>query len=390
MRSPWHEAPRRRAGWFALIAAVLLAHLVLGARVAAGVIGWNAGGEPRRIDVQLVQALQPSAPPVAPPPPPPPPAPAPRGERAPRVARASSEPRPAASTPEEAASASHEALRAEALALAASAAAAEAASAPASAPAEPPAASSAFAAASEPLPGPPQPALDWPPSTRLTYTLTGLYHNGPLYGSGVVEWRREGTHYQVSFDLEVEPWFTLHSLSDGQIAEDGLRPRHYEEWRKRLFGSKVPRHIEFEGEDVVLNNGNRVPRLPQSQDPGSQFVQFVWLFTTQPRLLKAGNVLEIPLALPGNLRRWPYRVGEPEAIALPFGTLEATPVRPIGQRRQGDLPFEIWIAPTLQYLPVRIHLHLDDQNYADLTLDASPLQAARAPASAASAGFAAP
>ena len=56
MRSPWHDAPRRRALWFALIALVTLAHLVSAAWVAATVIGWDGSPPPPpRIDVELVQ-----------------------------------------------------------------------------------------------------------------------------------------------------------------------------------------------------------------------------------------------------------------------------------------------------------------------------------------------
>jgi hypothetical protein len=68
VRSPWHEAPRRRAQWFALIAVVTLAHVGVGVEVVASVIGWEGGmpPPPRRIDVDLVQELAPTeAPPEA-------------------------------------------------------------------------------------------------------------------------------------------------------------------------------------------------------------------------------------------------------------------------------------------------------------------------------------
>jgi hypothetical protein len=143
-----------------------------------------------------------------------------------------------------------------------------------------------------------------------------------------------------------------------------------------LMGAERTRRIEFGEDDVLLANGNRVPRLPQSQDPASQFVQFVWIFTTRPDQLRPGVLLEIPLALPNNLRRWQYEVGQLESLSLPFGAIDATHLKPVGPHKPNEYPFEIWTAPTLQYLPVRIHIQLDDQNYANLELDARPLQAA--------------
>ena len=50
-----------------------------------------------------------------------------------------------------------------------------------------------------------------------------------------------------------------------------------------------------------------------------------------------------------------------------------------GPRRANEYPFEIWTAPSLQYLPVRILVPIDDKNFADLSLDALPLQAAPVP-----------
>jgi hypothetical protein len=49
-------------------------------------------------------------------------------------------------------------------------------------------------------------AFEWPPSTRLSYTLTGHYR-GPVHGQAQVEWLRDGTRYQVHMDVSVGPSF---------------------------------------------------------------------------------------------------------------------------------------------------------------------------------------
>ncbi len=395
MRSPWRESRRRRTAWFGLILAVLLAHAFLALRVVSSVIGWNSAPETKRIEITFAKQLTPTEPlPVAAAPPPPP---ARRPSRAVRSARASSAPMPASApalAEDGALSESHAALRRQALALAASAPS-SAASAPnpaASAVAEGvllPVAPSpqgaitlmAGSGVSAPIAGPERPPLEWPPSTRLTYTLTGLYRNGPLYGKASVEWRRSGTHYQVQFDIHVSPFFDQHMFSDGQITERGLSPQHYDEsFEVPLVAPRV-RRIEFSEEEVVLANGTRVIRLPQTQDGASQFVQFVWMFSTQPDLLRAGNVIEVPLALNSNLRRWHYQVTGAETLDFGFGRLATVHLKPMldGPRRPNEYPFEIWTAPSLQYLPVRILVPIDDKNFADLSLDALPLQAAPVP-----------
>src|SRR5262249_29538160 len=150
-----------------------------------------------------------------------------------------------------------------------------------------------------------------------------LYRNGPLYGQAQVEWRRDGLRYQVEFAFHVSPGFDQRMFSDGHIGDEGLVPRHYEEVRSLPLAAPRYRILEFGENEVVLANGNRVPRLPQTQDPASQFVQFVWMFTVHPEWLRPGNTVEIPLALPNTLRRWQYQVVALESLQLSFGAIDA-------------------------------------------------------------------
>ena len=391
MRSPWREPWRRRAAWFALIVAVLLAHVMLGLRVLSSVIGWNSGAEPRRIDVTFSRLARPTSPSlaaafVAVPPAPPPPE---RPSRAVRVPRASSAPVRASAPAEAASPASRMQLEDEALALATSLEAAQQAAAAASAASTAQAVASAAATASmagtgdarnlSPIAGAERKPLAWPPSTRLTYTMTGLVRGGNLYGDAVVEWRRDGAHYQVQSDVHVTNLFTKRRISsDGQITAQGLSPRHFDELLDLPLLPPRHNHIEFTDDEVVLPNGNRMIKFPQTQDEASQFVQFVWLFTVHPELARPGTLIDFPLALTRSVHRWHYRVAAVEPLQLPFGTLDTVHLVPASSDppRPGEYLFEFWMAPTLQYLPVRVLIRNDEQNLADLTLAALPLQAA--------------
>jgi len=388
VRSPWRGSRRRRAAWFALILAVLAGHAMFGARVLSGVIGWNSSPRQRPIQVTFTKRVMPTAPPPATAPAAPPPAP----PRASRAAHASSAPLPASAPArerpragDEAASQSHAQLQDEALALAAElerteqaraqAAAASAARARAAQVATAASAASAASAAA----GPARPPFEWPPATRLTYTLTGERGVGAhIYGNATVEWRHEGSRYQVQFDVHISPLIDQHMYSDGTIEADGLRPRHYDESFSFMFATPRARRIEFGDNDVTLNNGRRVARLPQTQDGASQFVQFVWMFYNHPDWLVPGRVVQIPLALPNNLRRWTYQVVGQEPLNLAFGALDAVHLKPLldGPRRPNEYPFDIWTAPSLQYLPVQILVKVDDHTWALLALDDLPLQAA--------------
>jgi hypothetical protein len=350
---------RRRAAWCAVVLAVVLAHGWITEQVAENSLGWGAGGPAvQRMEVAFVRELQPAMPPVAAAKPRPP-----RHKTKPRVAAAE----PAASQPD----AGLPTVVAEPLEPAASA----------------PALSAAEAVAVAEVPSPvvaPEPAAstsanvayEWPPSTQLSYTLAGNV-NGPVEGWARVQWIRQGSRYQVHMDTRVALIATRRMTSDGELTEQGLRPRRYDEETEVLMGPRKQVTVLFEDDRVLLANGRTVPRPEGVQDTASQLVQLVWLFTTHPERLTLGAQVELPLALAWRVDTWVYDVLEPEQVFTPFGEIPTLHVKPRRPSQPGKvLTVECWFAPTLQYLPVRIRVEQNAQTYLDLVLEKPPLQSA--------------
>lgn len=392
MRPGLAHRPARRFGFTLLLLATLALHLLLAGRIAV----WmgdaaDAAHAPARLQVRLVQELQPVEPPepvVAAPA-------APAVQR--RAARAPVAPAAAASAPK--AGSKPKAEPAPKPAAPSDEAPQQVAQAASSThPAEPAApaasaedaASAALAAASEPAPA--APAADaalaasaasgspfvWPPSTRLSYKLTGSIR-GEVHGSAQVEWLREGERYQVHLDVSVGPSFAplvqRRMSSDGRITAQGLLPRRYDERTEVAF--RKPRQVTvlFDDGGVTLATGQRVPGLPAVQDTASQFVQLIYLFATDPSRLREGAHIDMPLALARRVDLWVYEVTGREEIATPLGRVPAWHVVP---HRVGDpsaLRVETWFAPGLQYLPARIVIRQNEADYVDLRLEKLPLQA---------------
>jgi hypothetical protein len=272
-----------------------------------------------------------------------------------------------------------------------------AASSPASAPSPPvpapeavavaPAASAPAIAAPAPVAAAPSAPLstsattfDWPPSTRLIYTLTGDYR-GPLHGSAKVEWLRDGPRYQVRLEVSVAPVVTRRMLSDGVLGAQGLSPRRYDEETEIPLRDTRRLTVHFEPNRIVLANGKVNDPLPGVQDTASQFVQMTWLFLTKPELLQVGKSVEFPLALPRRVGQWTYDVTEQVDLHLPFGEVNAFHLYPRpANKRPNEMVVETWIAPSLQYLPVKILIRQDQESYVELNLKSPPLQAGPAPA----------
>jgi len=352
----------------ALGAGVLLAHLWVVDEVVPVRLGEGAAQRPlRRIEVAFVRELRPTAAPlvVA--------APVPPRPRRARVTASA----PAASAPE----LEPEPPKPESeprLATPEPPAVAAAASEPASAPLQEPAPSPVAAAASAPATSAPA-AFEWPPSTRLSYRLTGHVMRGPVEGYAKVEWLRADSRYQVFMEASVGPPFAplyvRRDSSEGEITPEGLSPRRYELHTKVVL--RDPRHlvIELDGGRVRLSNGQEVPRPAGVQDAASQFVHMTWLFTTRPELLTPGRSLELPIALPRRVEPWTYDVLASEPLDTRFGRIDVVHVKPRREARGGDYVAELWVAPTLQYLPVRIVVRQDAENFIDLQIDRLPEQA---------------
>lgn len=238
----------------------------------------------------------------------------------------------------------------------------------------------AASAASAPSTQEAQPAFDWPPSTRLSYRLTGNAR-GPVEGQARVEWLRAGTRYQVFLEASVGPSFaplmSRRESSEGEVTPEGLSPRRYEMEMKVLLRNPRRTVIVMGSEQVQLPNGQTLPRPSGLQDAVSQFVHLTWLFTVQPELLTPGRSIELPLALPRRVEPWVYEVVGSETLYTEAGAVEAVHVRPRRAARPGDYTAEMWVAPSLQYLPVRIVVRQDAETYIDLALQRLPQQAER-------------
>ncbi|MCD6078309.1 MAG: hypothetical protein K0R89_2247 [Ramlibacter sp.] len=223
-----------------------------------------------------------------------------------------------------------------------------------------PAASSPAAAASSA-----SATLDrWPVDSRLSYDVSGHWR-GPLYGNARVQWQREADKYQVRLDVDLG-LFTQVLTSQGEVTPQGLVPQVYEEYRPGK------RRIARIGEQVVtLESGRTLPRPDGVQDTASQFVELSQRFATGQELLEVGGTVSVWLARPGGIDRWTYDIVEREMLRIPrMGEVEAFRLvpRPLDKPR-GNYTAEMWFAPSLQYLPVRIRIHMGTEAWLDLTVE---------------------
>jgi len=349
------RAGRRRLWAVAIVLAVLLGHALVGKQLADTVAAWHSPAPMlHALDVVVEGSLQPTEPvrkPRAVPPPSAEPVVSSETASSQPSGTAAAPPAPAASEP-----------------------------APVVAQAEPPPAPEAPPAAEPTVVAPPDP---WPPSTRIRYSLRGNFR-GEFSGYAQVLWLREADRYRVEVEVaigpRVAPLFSRRVISEGSLGADGLIPRRYEEDTRVIFSRARRVTMSFEpGVDgqpgaTRLQDGTRRPAPRGTQDSASQFVQLAWLFSTHPTTIKPGDKVTFPLALSRRSDLWSYVVGDPVTVDTPAGPVQALHARP--QREldplRRELIAEVWFAPALQYLPVRMQVAVDAETYALMVMDGLP------------------
>ena len=222
------------------------------------------------------------------------------------------------------------------------------------------------AAASAPPSGTDHAALDsWPADTRVNYRLGGHFR-GELHGSARVQWQRQGDRYETRVDIDVTLLASLVLTSQGEVSPQGLVPRAYEELRR-----SGPRGVRLGEQTITLNDGRGVPRPEGVQDTASQFVELSHRFAQGLEVLEVGRTVSFWMARPGGVDLWTYDVVDREILQTPrLGAVEAFHLkpRPIANPR-GNITAEMWFAPSLQYLPVRVRVSMGETTYVDLMVD---------------------
>lgn len=232
------------------------------------------------------------------------------------------------------------------------------------------------------------PAFEWPLATRVTFKLEG-HLRGPVHGDAMVEWVRQEQRYQVHVDATIGPRFapigSQRWTSEGIITPEGLQPERFESVNKLLIKRSTPKVITFEDKEVVLADGRRLAKTPGVQDPASHYIQMAYQFILDPEALRVGKTVSLPLARTRHQEVVIYDILGEELLDTPLGKVNTFRLRPRPLTDQkDDLLGELWIAPSLQYLPIRMLIRQGPSNYLDMRMDRAPQQAS-ASASAASA-----
>ncbi|KAF1044148.1 MAG: Agglutinin receptor [Xylophilus sp.] len=295
---------------------------------------------------------------IRPPPPPPPPAPpAPRPPPPRPAPRPAPEPAAAPETPP--APAAEPAPAEQAPAPLDTTAAADPAPAPAPPPAEPPPA---------PPPEAPAPAapVRLPDSRRLLFDASGEVKGFSYSARAELSWQHDGSRYRARQEIGAFLVGSRSQTSEGTVTPQGLAPVRFADKTR----SERAAHFDYDRGKVVFSaNTPEAPLLPGTQDRLSVFLQLSGLLAADPGRYPVGAQISIPTVSARDAETWVFVVEGQEQLDLPAGGGMAWKLAR-APRKPHDMRAEIWLAPDLGYLPVRIRLEQSSGDVADLKLRA--------------------
>jgi hypothetical protein len=207
-------------------------------------------------------------------------------------------------------------------------------------------------------------ALAVPGSARLNYQLTGRARGFEYAANGQLDWQHDGQRYQARLSIS---GFLLPSRSQssvGEIGPEGLSPRRYSD---RARG-ELAVHFQPElGRISFSANSPPVAWQAGAQDRLSVTLQLAALLAGDPGRFSPGATVSMLTASSRNIEPWDFSVIGSESLSLPMGTQPALHLRRAA-RHPYDQTIDLWFAPALGYLPVRILLSQGNGDVVDQRL----------------------
>lgn len=224
----------------------------------------------------------------------------------------------------------------------------------------------AAASSAAPPPAAPQTAtpVALPPPTRLLYDGRGEEKGFIKYnGSGELLWLPEAAQYSAR--LEISAWgFRVRTwTSKGALADTGLAPLRFGD---KPRGAELATHFQRDKGIISFSANNPdVALQPGAQDKLSAILQLSALVAGAPEHYAAGQRIRFQAADAHRAELWEFQVGASELLELPGGPLQGLKLSkaPTVEFDQG---IEVWLAPGMHYLPVRLRITEASGAFVDL------------------------
>ncbi len=211
------------------------------------------------------------------------------------------------------------------------------------------------------------PPVRIPAPTRLAFDVSGQSKKFAYNARAELLWQHDGSRYEARQEVSAFLVGSRAQRSVGAITAQGLLPEKFSDKSR----SEQAAHFDHaKGRATFSANTPEAAVGPGAQDRLSLFIQLGAMLAADPGRFVPGTQVTLTTVSARTADRWTFTVEGPETLDLPAGPTPALKLQRL-PRKEYDQKAELWVAPSLNYLPVRIKLTQANGDFADLQLRSS-------------------
>lgn len=212
-------------------------------------------------------------------------------------------------------------------------------------------------------------AFNLPPQADLVYTIKARQRGIAIHGDATVQWRHGDGKYSLHTVSHAGLFGKiLENHSDGLIDDYGLAPESFQEKRFRKEPTTATFHRD--SKTITFSKGDEsYPIRGGEQDRTSAVWQLVANARSAPDKFTAGSQWSYFVAGRRDAEAWVFRTVGRETVQTGAGALDAVHIVKAPPKSDASQQVDLWLAPGLEWYPVRIRFADDDGDYVDQLLE---------------------
>jgi hypothetical protein len=212
-------------------------------------------------------------------------------------------------------------------------------------------------------------AISLPPSADIHYGLKAQIKGVPLSGTALIQWQGNRHKYRLLYETRTALTGSLMlEISEGTLDAYGIAPEIFSTKRFRRDQAVVnfdrqTRQVNFPGNapNYVLQGGE--------QDRISVLWQLLAMGRASPERLRPGAVLEFNVVGQHDSESWVFEVKDTKRLRTAVGELDVLHVTRTAPKNAKTPQMDVWFAPSLEWLPVRLRLSEENGDYIEQNIE---------------------
>jgi hypothetical protein len=207
-----------------------------------------------------------------------------------------------------------------------------------------------------------------PPSADLSFSIKAQQSGLLLNGNAVLKWSATDSKFRIDSETRAQlVGKILNATSEGTIDEYGLAPSSSIE--KRFHKDATTTSFNHESKLITFSTtAATYPIRGGEQDRNSAIWQLIAVARAAHGKFKEDSEWDFFVAGQHDAEAWSFKVDKPETIRTPMGNMSTVHVIKASADAKGQ-QVDIWLAPSLEWYPVRLRFTEPNGDYIEQVLD---------------------